>query len=47
MDYVYFSVATCNSIGFGDISPIDNVRLIAGVEALTGLVMIGWSTSFT
>jgi len=27
--------------------PIANVRLIAGVEALTGLMLIGWSASFT
>ena len=47
IDYVYFSVVTYTSLGFGDISPIENVRLIAGVEALTGLVMIGWSASFT
>ncbi|MGH6933980.1 MAG: ion channel [Dongiaceae bacterium] len=31
IDYVYFSVVTYNSLGFGDISPIDNVRLIAGI----------------
>lgn len=47
LDYVYFSVVTYTSLGFGDLYPIDNVRLIAGVEALVGLLMIGWSASFT
>ena len=47
VDYVYFSTVTYTSLGFGDVYPVDNVRLIAGVEALAGLLMIGWSASFT
>jgi hypothetical protein len=47
VDYVYFSVVTYTSLGFGDVYPVDNVRLISGVEALVGLLMIGWSASFT
>ena len=46
-DNVYFSAVTYTSLGFGDVYPIDNVRLITGVEALVGLLMIGWSASFT
>lgn len=46
-DYVYFSAVTYTTLGLGDVFPIANVRLIAGVEALTGLMMIGWSASFT
>lgn len=46
-DYVYFSVVTYTSLGFGDVYPVANVRLISGVEALVGLLMIGWSASFT
>ena len=45
-DFVYFSVVVYTSVGFGDIYPIGHMRLIAGVEALTGLLMIGWSASF-
>jgi hypothetical protein len=40
-------VVVYTSLGFGDIQPIAHVRLIAGVEALVGLLMIGWSASFT
>ena len=47
VDDVYFSAVTYTSIGFGDVYPLDNVRLITGVEALVGLLMIGWSASFT
>jgi hypothetical protein len=47
VDHVYFSAVTYTSLGFGDVYPIDNVRLISGVEALVGLLMIGWSASFT
>lgn len=47
VDYVYFSVVTYTSLGFGDVYPVDNMRLVSGVEALTGLLMIGWSASFT
>lgn len=46
-DYVYFSAVTYTTLGLGDVFPIENVRLIAGVEALTGLMLIGWSASFT
>ena len=47
VDNVYFSAITYTSLGFGDVYPLDNVRLISGVEALVGLLMIGWSASFT
>jgi len=46
-DNVYFSAVSYTSLGFGDVYPLDNVRLISGVEALVGLLMIGWSASFT
>jgi hypothetical protein len=46
-DAVYFSAVTYTSLGFGDVFPEGNTRLIAGVEALNGLVLIAWSASFT
>ncbi|MEW6133545.1 MAG: ion channel [Pseudomonadota bacterium] len=45
--FIYFSAETYSSIGFGDLTPIGPVRLLAGVEALNGLLLIGWSASFT
>jgi hypothetical protein len=46
-DYVYFSAVTYTSLGFGDVFPLGPVRLLSGVEALNGLMLIGWSASFT
>ncbi len=45
--YLYFSAETYTSLGFGDITPIGPIRLMAGVEALNGLLLVGWSASFT
>ena len=46
LDCVYFSFTTDTSLGFGDIEPIGNLRFLAGLEALTGLVLITWTASF-
>lgn len=46
-DFLYYSAATYTSLGFGDLVPKGDVRLLAGVEALNGLVLIGWSASVT
>jgi hypothetical protein len=42
---LYFSAETYTSLGYGDIVPHGPLRLLAGAEALTGLLMIGWSAS--
>lgn len=44
---LYFSAETYTSLGFGDLTPVGPVRLLVGVEALNGLLLIGWSASFT
>jgi hypothetical protein len=46
-DYIYFSAVTYTSLGFGDLVPTGHMRLLAGVEGLNGLILIGWSASFT
>ena len=46
VDCVYFSFVTYTSLGLGDISPTEEIRFLAGLEALTGLVMITWTASF-
>lgn len=45
--FLYFSIETYTSLGFGDVFPLGHIRMIAGIEALTGLVMISWTASFT
>ena len=47
LDYFYFSAITYSTLGVGDLFPTGVIRLVAGVEALTGFVLIGWSASFT
>lgn len=44
---LYFSAETYTSLGFGDLTPQGPVRLLAGAEALNGLLLIGWTASFT
>ncbi len=46
-DYVYFSTVTYSSLGYGDLYPTGGLRLVAGVEAINGLLLIGWSASYT
>ena len=46
-EFFYFSAEAYTSLGLGDIQPIGSLRLLAGIEALTGLLLIAWSASFT
>ncbi|TAN64957.1 MAG: two pore domain potassium channel family protein [Methylobacter sp.] len=43
---LYFSAETYTSLGFGDVMPVGSIRLLAGVEALNGLLLVGWSASY-
>jgi hypothetical protein len=43
---VYFSLETYSSLGYGDIVPSGTLRMMAGAEALNGLLLLGWSASF-
>lgn len=45
-EYAYFSLANYSSLGYGDLVPSGPLRFMAGMEALTGLVLIGWTASF-
>jgi hypothetical protein len=45
--YLYFSAETYTSLGLGDVYPVGQIRMVVGVEALTGLLMISWTASFT
>jgi len=45
-DCAYFSFTTYTSVGYGDITPSGWLRFLAGLEALTGLVLITWTASY-
>jgi Ion channel len=42
----YFSAVTYTTTGYGDVVLPQSWRLVGGVEALTGIIMCGWSTGF-
>jgi hypothetical protein len=42
----YFSSVTYTTKGYGDLVLPDSWRLVGGIEALTGILMCGWSTGF-
>lgn len=45
-DFVYFSLVSYTTLGYGDIHPTGHLRFLAGLESLAGLVLITWSASF-
>ena len=47
LDLIYFSGATYTTVGYGDIYLLGQGRVIAVLEAVTGLVLIAWTASFT
>jgi hypothetical protein len=46
-DYMYFSAESFTTLGLGDIYPVGDLRLIASIESLNGLLLLAWSGSFT
>jgi hypothetical protein len=42
----YFSIVTYTTVGYGDLLLGQEWRMLAGVEALTGILMCGLSTGF-
>lgn len=44
-DAVYFSMVTFTTLGYGDIVLSGGPRLLAGIEAMVGILHFGWSTA--
>jgi hypothetical protein len=42
----HFSAVTYTTTGYGDVALPDAWKLLGAVEALTGILMCGWSTGF-
>jgi voltage-gated potassium channel len=42
---LYFSTVTYATIGYGDVVPPPQWRLVAVTEGLTGVLMLGWSSA--
>ena len=47
LDYVYFSLVTYTTVGYGDIVPVGHMRFLTAVEALGGIVLVAWSAAYT
>lgn len=47
LQLLYFSLEAFTTQGLGDVYPVGPLRLVASLEPLAGLILIGWSTSFT
>ena len=44
-DLVYFAFGNYTTLGYGDILPTAQWRLLGPITALNGIVLIGWSTA--
>ena len=42
---VYFSFVTFTTLGYGDITLTEGWRLLSGIEAMNGILLVGWSTA--
>lgn len=42
---VYFSFVTFTTLGYGDITLSAGFRLLSGIEALNGIILVGWTTA--
>lgn len=42
---VYFSFVTFTTLGYGDITLSEGWRLLSGIQALNGILLVGWSTA--
>ncbi len=46
VDFFYFSISCYTTLGIGDVYPLGEMRITAGLEALIGLVLIAWTAAF-
>lgn len=42
---LYFSFVTFTTLGYGDITLSEGWRILSGIEALNGLLLVGWTTA--
>jgi len=47
LDCLYLSAVSFSTVGFGDVAPVGAIRFLVATEALSGLMLIAWSASFT
>lgn len=42
---LYFSSVTFTTLGYGDITLTEGWRVLSGIEAVSGILLVGWSTA--
>ena len=42
---LYFSFVTFTTLGYGDITLSEGWRILSGMEALNGILLVGWTTA--
>lgn len=43
---LYFSTITFSTVGYGDVIPHPEWRMLAALEGIDGFLLIGWSTAY-
>ena len=46
MDLYNYSVINMTTLGLGDVRPTGHLRFMAGIESLTGFILIGCTAQF-
>ena len=44
-DLVYFAFVNYTTLGYGDVTPLENWRLLGPLTAMNGVLLFGWSTA--
>ena len=44
-DIFYYSLVTFTTLGYGDLTISTDWKLLSGIEAINGIMLIGWSTA--
>ena len=42
---IYFSLVTFTTLGYGEITIHSTNRILAGLEAMNGVLLLGWTTA--
>lgn len=45
LDTFYYSIVTFTTLGYGDMTISSEWKLLSGIEAINGIMLIGWSTA--
>jgi len=46
LDSIYFSFTNFSTLGYGDIAPLGDIRLLVGLEGIVGFILITWSATY-